>query len=172
MSVIVTASTLVFCWNHFVPLSPGLRVASNRLWQVPWTELRPLWTRFVQRCGERRNSSGALILVEGITKNPHNMCWFFWLLRLNLSHGIGAKHGFYCTVCAHSRLFTSLSIMVEPCVPLNWKKTASCTLCHIHYIGLHNYCCRVSWRWVFCRRFLHQPLHKPWMLGQLSARVE
>jgi hypothetical protein len=36
----------VFRWNHFVPLSLGLRVPSNRLWQAPWTELRPLWTCF------------------------------------------------------------------------------------------------------------------------------
>jgi hypothetical protein len=36
----------------------------------------------------------------------------------------GAKHSFYCTICAHSRLYTSLSIMFEPPVPLNGKKTA------------------------------------------------
>jgi hypothetical protein len=77
----------------------------------------PLWTRFAQRCGERRNS-GALILVERVTKNQH-------LFRLNLSREIGAKHSFYCTICAHSTLYSSLSVMVEPPVPLNWNETAS-----------------------------------------------
>jgi hypothetical protein len=57
MLVFVTSSTPVFCWKYFVPLSPGLRVISNHLWQVPWTKFRPLLTRFVTemwRTGEQR----------------------------------------------------------------------------------------------------------------------
>jgi hypothetical protein len=75
-----------------------------------------------QRCGERRNGV-TLILVEGVTKNRH-MCRFFVTPSTQSASWNGEQHSFYCTVCAHSRLYTSLSIMVEPPVPLNWKKTA------------------------------------------------
>jgi hypothetical protein len=54
VSLFVTASTPVFRWNYFVPLSPGLHVPSNHVWQVRGLS----WGHFVlalrQRLGERR----------------------------------------------------------------------------------------------------------------------
>jgi hypothetical protein len=122
--IFVTASTQsvsCFRWNHFVPLSTGLRVPSDRPWEVPWTGLRPLWTRFAaemwrtaeQRCPNfSRRSHKKPTHVSVFCDSFDSIC----LVELEQS-------SFYCTVCAHSRLYTSLSIMVEPPVPLNWKKT-------------------------------------------------
>jgi hypothetical protein len=74
-----------------------------------------MWRTAEQRCTH---------LVEGVTENRH-MCRFFVTPSNQSVSWNGAKHSFYCTVSAHSRLYTSLAIMVEPPVPLNWKKTAS-----------------------------------------------
>jgi hypothetical protein len=105
----------VFRWNHFVPLSPDLctRVCLPTIFDK---SLGLSWGHF----GVAKD---ALILVEGVTKNRH-MCRFFVTPSTQSASWNGAQHSFYCTVCAHSRLYTSLSIMVEPPVPLNWKKTA------------------------------------------------
>jgi hypothetical protein len=73
-----------------------------------WTELRPLWTRFAQRCGERRNS-GALILVEGVTENRH-MCRFFvtpWNQSVSWN---GAKH----TTVASTAPFVPIQDFIHP----------------------------------------------------------
>jgi hypothetical protein len=77
-----------------------------------------MWRTAEQRCTHfSRRSHRKPTHVSVFCDSLESICLVEWSKAYNCS--------FYCTVCAHSRLYTSLSIMVEPPVPLNWKKTAS-----------------------------------------------